>query len=456
MQAAHLLLLGGMMKLGRLARAAILVIAPILSGMATARGGGQPAPDRALSLPGNVEFVGQQQAGVRRATAIVNGDVITGSDIDQRVALTIAADQIQLPPEEIERFRAQILRNLIDEAIQIQMATQQDLAIEEREVNQYYDRFAAGFRQTPQAFGAYLRSIGSSERSMKRQIRGELAWQRLLRRNVEIFVTVGDDEVREEMRNVEARRGMTDYHVAEIFMSATPEAAAQVQANLARLAQQVRAGASFAAYARQYSEATTAARGGDLGWIRPGQLRAELDTVMRQMPVGTVSDPVANSGGYSILALVDTRQVLVADPRDAQLSLMQMIVALPPGTTPAQVSARADQLGRDARAMGGCGGAPAAAQRLGAELISNDQIRVRDLPPQLQPMLLNLGVGQTTPVLGSPERISILVLCGRDDPAPVDAPNPASIYGEINQRRIASRAGRYLRDLRRDAVIEYR
>ncbi|MEA3014445.1 MAG: peptidyl-prolyl cis-trans isomerase SurA [Sphingomonadales bacterium] len=444
------------MKLGRLARAAILLIAPMLSAIAAAQGGGQPARTGALDLPGNVQFVGQQDPGVRKATAIVNGDVITGSDVDHRMALIIASNQIQLPPEEIERFRAQVLRNLIDEAIQIQAAQQQELTIEDREVNQYYDRFAGNFRQTPQAFSAFLRSIGSSERSMKRQIRGELAWQRLQRRNVEIFVTVGDDEVRAVMARLEAQRGTTEYHVAEIFLSATPETAAEVQANVTRIVQQIRAGASFAAYARQYSEATTAAVGGDLGWVQLGQLPPEIDAVLTQMPVGGISEPIANSGGYSIVALVDSRQILVADPRDAQLSLLQMTATLPAGTTPAQAEARAEQLGREAQAMGGCGGAPATAARLHAELISNDTVRVRELPPALQNMLLNLSVGQATPAFGSAERISVLILCGRDDPPAVNAPDFDRTYNDINARRVAARAQRYLRDLRRDAVIDYR
>jgi len=135
---------------------------------------------------------------------------------------------------------------------------------------------------------------------------------------------------------------------------------------------------------------------------------------------------------------------------------MQMTMTLPAGTSPAQAEARAEQLGQAAQAMGGCGGAPATAQRIGAELISNDQARVRDLPPQLQAMLLNLAVGQSTPAFGSPERISVLVLCGRDDPPPVNAPSFDSVYSGINSQRVARRAQRYLRDLRRDAVIDYR
>jgi hypothetical protein len=68
------------------------------------------------------------------------------------------------------------------------------------------ERFAANARQTPQNFITYLRSIGSSERTLKRQIRGELSWQRLQRRQIEPFVTVGDDEVRRVMASLEARR----------------------------------------------------------------------------------------------------------------------------------------------------------------------------------------------------------------------------------------------------------
>ena len=444
------------MKLGWFARAAIILIAPIASAVA-AQSGDQPAGGTgALNIPSNPQFVGQTEPGVRKATAIVNGDVITGSDIDQRAALLITTNQIQLPPEEVERFRAQVLRNLIDESLQIQEATRQDMVIEEREIDQYFQRFAGNARMAPPAFITYLRSIGASERTLKRQIRGELSRQRVQRRNIDPFVTVGEDEVQRTMAILLARRGQPEYHVAEIFMSATPETAVEVQANVQRLVQQIRQGAAFQALARQYSEASTAARGGDLGWVQPDQLPPELGALVPQMPVGAISDAIPNSGGYSIIALVDTRRVLTSDPRDAQLSLMQLTLALPAGTPQPQVEARGRELGETTQRMGGCGGAQAAAQRIGAELISNDQVRVRDLPPALQQMLLSLAVGQATAVFGSPERISVLVMCGREDPPEQAAPNAAAIEEQINTQRSAMRAQRYLRDLRRDAVIDYR
>jgi peptidyl-prolyl cis-trans isomerase SurA len=442
-----------MMKLGWFPRAAILLIAPVLSMVAAAQSG---APQGQLDIPGNIQLVGKQQPGVRKATAVVNGEVITGSAVEHRLALVVASSQARIAPEEIERVRTQILRNLIDETLQIQEATRQEITIEQSAIDEYYARFAQSFRRTPEQFSAYLRSIGSSESSLKRQIHGELAWQRLQRRQIEPFVNVGEEEVADRIAAMNRDRGTVEYRVAEIFMSSTPETAAQVQTNAARILQQLRVGASFAAYARQYSEASTAAVGGDLGWVRAGQLPDELAAVVRQMPVGAFSDPIPVPGGVSIVNLVDSRQILVADPRDAVLSLTQISVDVPAGSTDAQVQARVQQLGAATQSMGGCSGANAAARSLGGEALVNDAIRMRDLPAALQQMLLPLGVGQATPVFGSRERISTLVLCGRDDPAPVAGPNAADIQRQMEEDRVARRAQRYLRDLRRDAVIDYR
>ena len=440
------------MKLARYSGAAVALAASLLSVVAAAQTGATSGHN----IPDSVQYVGQQDPGVRKATAIVNGAVITESDIDHRLALILDAQQVELPPEEIQRFRAQVFRGLIDEVLQIQAAAQQETPAEESEVTRVFETVAQRNGHTPASFITYLRSIGSSERSLKQQIRGEIAWRAVLGRNVEPFVTVGEDEVQAIIDRLNAARGTAEYQVAEIFISATPETAAEARANAMRIVEQIRAGASFQAYARQFSEASTAALGGALGWVRAEQLPPELSSIVTQMPVGAISEPIQVPGGYSIVALADARQILMADPRDAVLSLMQMSLVMPAGTTAAQAEVRGEELGQAAQRMAGCGNAGATAQRLGAELISNDQVRVRELPPQLQQMLLNLGVGQATQAFGSLERVSVLVLCGREDPPETVAPSADAINTQITEQRIQRRAQRYLRDLRRDAVIDYR
>jgi peptidyl-prolyl cis-trans isomerase SurA len=443
-----------MMKLGWLPRAAIVLIAPVLSMVAAAQSG---APSGQLDIPSNIQFVGKQDPGIRKATAIVNGEIITGTDVDQRTALVVASNPDARPSaEELERIRAQVLRNLIDETLEIQEAARQDITIADSDVDAYIARIAGNFHRTPEAFTAYLHSIGSSDRSLKRQIHAELAWQRLRRRVIDPFVNVGEDEVQRVIERLNASRGTAEYHVAEIFMSATPETLTQVRANAANIVQQIRGGANFQAYARQFSEASTAATGGDLGWVRAEQLPDELAGVIQQMPVGAISEPIPVPGGVSIIALADKRQILVADPRDAVLSLMQLSITLPAGTTRAQAETRGQQMAAATQSMGGCGHAQATAQTLGGEVVVNDQVPLRQLPMPLQQMLLGLSVGQVTQPFGTPERLSVLVMCGRDDPPAATAPSADDIMNRIEAERAERRAQRLLRDLRRDAVIDYR
>jgi len=415
------------------------------------------APSVSLNLPATINTIGKFDPQVRKATAIVNGDVITGTDVDQRLALVILANSGRVSDEERDRLRVQVLRNLIDESLQIQEAKANEISISREEVNQSFARVAANFKRSVDGFNQYLREQGSSDRTMKRQIEGELAWSRLLRRKVEPFVNVSDEEVKQIADRLTASKGTSEYRVGEIYLSATPENAQEVFNNGRRIIEQIRQGGSFQAYARQFSEASTAAVGGDLGWIRPAQLPDSLAQAVQEIQIGQIAGPIEVPGGFSILYLTDSRKVLVANPRDAVLSLRQITISFPATDTDAQIKSKAEAFGKAAQAMQGCGGADVLAKTVNADVVDNDQIRVRDLPAALQDILLGLQVGQVTPPFGSrADGVRVLALCGRDDPQSADGPSPDAIENQLRDERINRRAQIYLRDLRRDAIIDYR
>ena len=414
-------------------------------------------PQGAIVIPENVQIFGKNNPNVRKATAVVNGYIITGTDVDQRMALILAANDNKLNAEDTQRLRLQVLRNLIDETLQIQEAKAAEIEVDEAEVDQTYARVAMqNFRQDAKAMDAYLTRIGSSPASLKRQIRGELTWQRLLRRNVQPFVNVSEEEVKEMLERLKAAKGTEEYRIGEIFLSATPESRNQVAENGARIVQQLREGGSFVAYARQFSEASTAAVGGDLGWIRLAQLPPELATAARQLSSGQLVGPIEVRGGFSILYLIDKRQVLMADPRDALLSLKQVSIAFPPGISEGDATRRAGEFAAAMKNARGCGNVDEVAAKLDAQVVANDQVRVRDLPAPLQDTLLALSLGETSPPFGSIEEgVRVLMLCGRDDPQANDGPNFDELMSQMEDDRINKRAQMYLRDLRRDAVIDY-
>lgn len=416
-----------------------------------------PAAQGAITIPQNVTIFGKNDPNVRKATAVVNGDIVTGTDVDQRLALIMAANENKSSPEEAERLRAQILRNLIDETLQIQEAKTADIVIDDAEVEQTYNRVAQqNFSQNPKAMDAYLVRIGSSPASLKRQIRGELSWQRLLRRNVQPFINVSDTEVKENLDRLRASKGTEEYRIGEIFLSATQDTKPAVFANAKRIVEQLRGGGSFVAYARQYSEASTAAVGGDLGWIRLPLLPAELQAAARDMAPSQLAGPIEINGGFSIIYLIDKRQVMTADPRDAVLSLKQVSIAFPAGTTPADATRRAGEFASAMKNARGCGTVDGVATGIGAQVVQNDQVKARDLPGPLQEAILKLQLGETSPPFGSiSEGVRVLMLCGRDDPKVDDGPSFDDLMTQMEDDRVNKRAQMYLRDLRRDAVIDY-
>jgi peptidyl-prolyl cis-trans isomerase SurA len=416
-----------------------------------------PTADNPFGLPDEITLFGTESPNTRTATAVVNGYVITGTDIQERVALFSANTDIKFTEEQLLALRVQSLRNLIDETLKIQAAEALDIGAAPEDIERTYAQVAEqNFPGQPQKMAEYLASLRSSDKALKRQIAGELAWENLIRRNIMPFVNVSAEEVNDVLARLEASRGTDEYRLGEIYLSATTENRQTVLQNAEAIVQQLRDGADFPRYAQSYSEATTAAVGGDLGWVRLGQLPPQLGAVVRQLKQGQLEGPIEIPGGFSIVVLINKRQVLMPDAGQALLNLKQITIEFEPGASEAQAQAKIEKFVAALENMRSCADAEAATAPAGASVVSNDQIPAANLPEQLRNIILNLQIGQTTPLFGGvDEGVRVLMLCGRDDPKDTSGPNFASVMDQIEQERVNKRAQRYLRDLRYDAYIEY-
>ena len=415
-------------------------------------------PAIGLNIPANLQLFGKRDPNVRKPTAIVNETVITGTDVDQRVALIMAANNVKFTDAQREQLRLQVLSGLIDETLQLQEAKAHDIKVTTEEIDQSFNRVAKNFQKQPDEMRAYLRAVGSSDRSLRRQIESELAWNRYLRRRIDPFVNVGDQEVKAILARLEAAKGAEEFHVKEIYLAATPERQQQIFAEARALMAEIQQGRrTFEEVAQARSDASTRVVGGDLAWVKANQLPDSLAQAATEMKVNQLAGPIETPGGYSILFLADKRQILTADRRDAKLSLRQISVAFPKGTTQAEASNRVSEFANATKALKGCGDVAKVAASIGAEVVDNDAIKVRDLPPQLQEMMMSMQVGEATPPFGTPtDGVRSLVLCGRDEARGGELPSMEQVRNQMEQKGVNLRAEHKLRDLRRDAVVEYR
>ena len=411
---------------------------------------------QSLHLPENPELFASVMPPVIKATAIVNGDVITQTDVDQRLAFLSIASGQPIPADQIDALRQQVLSNLIDETLEIQAAKTEKIDIKKADIDRTIARVARDSKQTPDQMASYLETHGSSIQSLRRQVQGEIAWARLQQAKIEDGVSVGDDEVNAVLNQLNKSKGTEQYRVGEIFLSGHslhtgPDASEGQPDPRPAQARRLVSGLREAIF-----RGVDGGRGGDLGWVRPEQLPGPIADVLRGMGPDSISSPIPVAGGVSIIAVQDTRKILTPDPRDAVLSLKQISLKFPKGTTRQQAEPVVEQFVGATRNIGGCGGAEKIGADFHAEVVQSDNIKTRDLPQTMQELVTPLQVGQATVPFGSIEdSVRVLVVCGRDQPDPT-VPTFDDVYNQINQERVNMRSRRYLADLRRDAVIEYR
>lgn len=203
---------------------------------------------------------------VQSIAAIVNDQVISGFDVEQRTKLVIVSSRLRDTPETRRRVRNQVLRNLIDEALQLQEAQRTGIRVSDQDVARAFATLEQQNRMPPGGLERFLASNGIARESLERQITTEISWARLIGRRINPTVTIGDDEIDETLARLQGNADAELSRVAEIFLPVdSPNEEAEVLAAASRLVQQLRGGANFGALARQFSRGATASSGGDIG-----------------------------------------------------------------------------------------------------------------------------------------------------------------------------------------------
>ena len=397
------------------------------------------------------------QQAINSIEVLVNDDPISTFDIDQRLRLVIAISGGVDSEQKFMEVRKQVIRSIVDERLQLQEAAENELTVEEDTLESFFARRAQGMGQSPEQLGKALAGIGSSKETMKAQMGAEYAWSQLVQGRLGSFVSVSDEEVEAFIQRIHDNKGKFEYRLGEIvLLFDTPEQQATVRANADAMVERIRGGASFPDIAQQLSASSSAAVGGDLGWLNADDLSAEALALIQSTDVGNVAAPLRTAGGYTIYALRDRRRVLVADPLDAQLSLKQLLL------TPENVALTAKAQAFEAYVTSlkegptSCEKIGEYAQESGADGSTEvGTLRLRDLNIELRENIAALEVGKAGEVLKMDDGWRVLFVCARQAPE-VKAPDFDEVYNQIEQQRLSMMARRYLRDLRRDAIVDYR
>ncbi len=396
--------------------------------------------------------------GVLRIAAVVNEDVISAYDLAQRVRMVMVTSSLPDTAESRRRLTPQVLRNMIDEHLQAQEARRLNIRVTDEEVDAMMARLNRQNDLAPGELEALLERANVDVNSLRSKLRAENAWNKVIRQRLQRQVFIGDEEVEEELARLRAVRNLPRHRIAEIFLSVdTPDAENEVRDLAQRLLQQIQNGARFSALAREFSQSTSAAVGGDLGWVTKGQLAPELDSLLDGMTQNQVVGPVKTLSGYYILLLLDRRTPTAAQNAATTVSLTQLVLPLSANPSPAELQAQ-QATGLQVRSqVRSCDDMRQAAQGIDAPQSGDIRsIGLDRLPPTIRDAVAPLRIGETTEPIRVAEGLLLATLCSRTEDDTAGLPSREQITNRLGNQRFDLLVQRYMRDLRRTAFVDIR
>ncbi|MGD8931881.1 MAG: peptidylprolyl isomerase [Chromatiales bacterium] len=248
-----------------------------------------------------------------RIVAIVNEDVISASELDSRVK-ELASQLVQkgatLPPLEV--VQAQVLDSMIAKRLQLQIAKQLGLTVDDTTVTKAITNIAQTNNVTLLQLKEILEADGISFNLFREQLREDILINRLRQKEVINQIVITDQDVRNYLeRETGSSRQRLAVHLQHILI-ATPEGASPEDVQAAkekaeRLVKELRNGADFSNMAIRESDARQALEGGDLGWMESNRIPSLFIQEIDNMEPGDISDPIRNASGFHIIKLDEVK-----------------------------------------------------------------------------------------------------------------------------------------------------
>lgn len=261
--------------------------------------------------------------------AVVNKDVITRRELEERVAMVESRIKAQgntaLPPQaELER---QVLESMIVDKVQMQLASETGIQVDDITLDRAVMRIAEQNKMTIQELRNQLEREGTPFAKFRESIRGEIIRQRLREREVDNKIQISESEVENYLAAQSGATQPPELDIAQILVrvpeNASAEQIAERRKRAEELYQKLKAGADFTMLATTSSDASDALKGGDLGWRTADRLpQLFLDAIAKLKP-GEVSEIVKSANGFHILKFVGKRIPSVTNDGSAAATTIQ-------------------------------------------------------------------------------------------------------------------------------------
>jgi peptidyl-prolyl cis-trans isomerase SurA len=400
------------------------------------------------------------EAQTATIAAVVNGDVITSEDVNNRARFFALATGQAPSPDVVDRLKSQILQQLINERLEIQEAERRKIVISDKEVAAAIGNIEKNNNMPPGGMREKLKGLGVNIDTLIAQVRTQLGWNQVLRQAVGEMGRPTPADINRQIALLKQDKGQAQYNVGEIFIPInSPQASAGAEKFANTVITQLRQGAPFPIIAAQFSQGETALQGGAVGWVGTDQLDPAVAKLVSEMPVGAISNPTPVAGGITIVQLRGRQIAGQTDTGDVALDVRQVFLPfsspLNSANPTAQQRATIEKVHAIAQNAKSCADIEAANTAAGNVKPSNPgPVNLAQVtPPQFKALLSTLPDNKASPPLIADSGVSLVMICGRTTQS-ASQPSRDQVAEELFQNRVGLAAQQTLDELHRQGSIQ--
>ena len=248
-----------------------------------------------------------------RIVAVVNEDVITRRDLDDRIkVVTNQLRQQSTPIPPADALEKQVLDRMIYTRVQLQFAKETGLRVDDGQLDKTIARIAEDNKISVEQMRETLGKDGVNFVKFREDIRDEIVMARLREREVDNKITIADSEIDNLLNSLQAQGGQTEeFDLSHILIrvpeQVSPEQLRERRVRADQALAQIKNGTDFRQVAATFSDAPDAVQGGAMGWREITRLPTIFGDAVRSMKNGDISGVLRSPNGLHILRVNDRR-----------------------------------------------------------------------------------------------------------------------------------------------------
>jgi peptidyl-prolyl cis-trans isomerase SurA len=388
--------------------------------------------------------------------AVVNDDIITLQDLEERVRLVLFSVDSSASPELKAQITREVLKEMIQERLKLQCAKKyspKEGWVSPEAEKSAFSSIAKRNNMNDDTFCKLLKSKNINKETLLQQIRGNLSWIAYVNARFGRFINISESEINRAVAEFKEKQNKASYYVCRMFFPVSDSGnESAVSSHVNNIMQMLSNGANFNNLARQFSQSADANKGGEIGWVFQGQLSPEENIALQKTPIGGRA-VIRNGRGYVILFLRDKKEAGLSS--FTTLRFVQVIVPFRESKlTKEELRHIEDFLIDMKKSSNGCQDFIKRARESGICAVTDPvEMVLEETQPQHRSMLAMLSAGSIGNPMAMPNGVIAICMLDRKTQK-IPEPTREDIRAEKINERLSVFADREVQDLRKKADIK--